>query len=138
MNNYVKIYKSLTTIPERKYQGYIWCSGKDKPEVLEEYKSFKFPEIQTNPFIVEALLYCKEKNVSVMVRHTGNYQIREYDLNSLPEGYELEEKKYIPHRLDSGGKKVCLKQLWLPEKDPNCEGMEVLTLKAHIFTGFSK
>ncbi len=138
MNNYVKTYESLTTIPEREYQGYIWYSDKDEPKVLEEYKSFKFSEVQTNPFVVEALLYCKEEKVSVMVRHSGSYQIREYSLNNMPEGHKVEEKSYFPHRLKNRVKRICFHQLWLPENDPNCEDMEVLTLKGHIFTGFSK
>lgn len=138
MSDYIKTYNSLTDIPERNYQGYIWYSDRPKPEVLESPTKYRFSEVKTNPFVIEALLYSEEENISVMVRHTGSYQIREYNLNKLPEGKELQKKEYFQHRLEIGGKKVCFQQLWLPQEDPNCEYMEVLTLKAHIFTGFSK
>lgn len=134
---WIKIYKELAEIPQRKYQGYIWKSDQEYPEVLQEPKLFEFKDNDLNPFIQEALLYCREENASVMVRHTGAYQITEFDLNKIPNEAELKEKKYYPHRLNIGSKKVCISQLWFPEKDENCDGMEVLTIKAHVFTGFS-
>lgn len=138
MSDYIKIHNNLTDIPEKTYQGYIWYSDEEEPKVLKVFEKFKFSEVESNPFVIEALFYCEEENISVMVRHAGSYHIREYDLNKLPEGKVLKEKKYFAHRLGIGDKKVCFQQLWLPEEDPNCEGMEVLTLKAHIFAGFSK
>lgn len=131
----IKTYNDLSQIPELDYEGYIWYSDTAKPILA---KAFDFKSVGINPFIQEALLFCKEKDISVMVRHTGKYHISEFDLNALiSNGAELgEEKKYYPHRLDIGDKKVCIRQLWIPEKDENCGGMEVLTLRAHIFTGF--
>lgn len=138
MTDYVTPYTMLTDIPGRKYEGYIWESDKEYPQVLQN-EEFQFGErSDSNPFIVEALLYCKQEEVSISVRHTGRYHIREFNLKNLPEGHELVDKKYYQHRLNIGDKKVCFQQLWLPEPDPNCEGMEVLQLKAHIFTGFEK
>lgn len=139
-------YNTLTEIPERKYQGYIWYSDgqqqqgdkKGKPDVLKGDTLFKFTEDHLNPFVVEAVLYYSDGNEekSIIIRHTGKYQITEFDLKNLPDGAELNTKTYFAHRID-GIKKLNFKQLWLPEPDSNCEGMEVLTLKAHIFTGFS-
>lgn len=126
----------LSAIPKRKYVGYIWMSDKEEPIVLKQPTEFDFSEISINPFVQEALLYSEGEKVSVMVRHTGGYHISEFYLDKFPKRYELVEKQYYPHRLGFDDKKVCISQLWLPEEDPNCEEMEVLTLKAHIFTGF--
>lgn len=155
---------NIKDIPKRKYEGYIWLSDQEKPKVLQGEtidfskpisigeKEYKFIEENHNPFIVEALLYAKNENISVSVKHTGKYQIHEIDLNNLPENAVLEEYadneekqklEYLPHRLN-GIKKLNFKQLWVPEEDENCEseenpkGMEVLKMKALIFTGFTK
>lgn len=126
---------NLFDIPNKKYQGYVWLSNAAKPVVLNsEYHDFS--QIGINPFVIEALLWCEEDQISVVVRHTGTYRIHEYDLKSLAPGAELVEKEFLPHRLGSYIKKVKFKQLWLPEQDQNCEGLYVLTMKALIFTGF--
>ena len=127
----------INEIKNRKYEGYIWFSDKEKPLVLrdEEYDFFVHSENE-NPFIVEALLYNKEQNISVIIRHTGKYHVNEFDLKALKEeGAVFEEVKYLPHRLD-GIDKVNFKQLWLPEPDEHCKDMEVLKMQALIFTGF--
>ncbi len=130
--------ENLNNVKKRKYVGYIWMSDKQEPKVLTQPTEFDFSKVGANPFVQEALLYCNEGNeeVSITVRHTGVYQITEFDLKNLPQGAELNEREYFPHRLGFQDKRVFIKQLWFPEPDPNCDGMEVLTLKAHIFTGF--
>lgn len=136
----IKTYNNLQKIPDFDFQGYVWYSDKEEPEVLVSARKFDFSTVGTNPFIQEALLFCEDTKTSVMIRHTGSYQISEFDLKKLEQqGAVLsEEKQYYPHRLGFNDKKVCIQQLWLPEPDTNCEGMEVLTLKAHIFTGFKE
>lgn len=129
----VKPYKELNQIPTLDYEGYVWFSNDEYPKKPNEVD---FKNIGQNPFIQEALLFSKKENVSVMVRHTGDYHISEFHLNEFPKKYEMIEKQYYPHRLGFNDKRVCISQLWIPEPDPNCEGMEVLTLKAHLFTGF--
>ena len=124
----------LSEIKNRKYSGYIWMSDAKEPKVLNN-KEFDFSTIGVNPFIIEALLYCEEKKTSLTIRHTGKYHIIEIVLNDLPEGAELEDVEYLPHRL-KGVDKVCFKQLWVPEKDDNCEAWPVLKMKALVFTGF--
>ncbi len=127
----------INEIKKRKYEGYLWFSDQEKPKVLKE-EEYDFSQLteNENPFIVEGMLFCKEENISIMIRHTGKYHICEFDLNKLEKkGAEFEDIEYLPHRLN-GVKKVKFKQLWLPEKDENCEKMEVLKMKALIFTGF--
>ena len=126
----------INEIKTRKYEGYVWFSNKETPKVLrnEEYDFSKHTENE-NPFIVEALLYCREENISVMIRHTDKYHIKEFDLNEYSDE-NFVDVQYLPHRLD-GVNKVNFKQLWLPEEDEHCEKLEVLKMKALIFTGFN-
>lgn len=126
---------AITNIPKRKYDGYVWFSDQKEPVTLIQ-KEYSFEDTKENPFVIEALLWNTEEEISIMVRHTGKYHIQEFKLNELPAGHELVEKVYLPHRLGDKVKHVCFKQLWIPEKDPFCEEMEVMTMKALIFTGF--
>jgi len=140
MKNHYTAMNNLSEIKKRKYSGYIWMSDAKEPKVLNG-EEFDFSTIGINPFIIEALLYCKEEKTSLTIRHTGKYHINEIDLNNLPDGAKLENIEYLPHRLKDKDKgidveKVCFKQLWVPEKDENCLDMEVLKMKALVFTGF--
>lgn len=126
---------AITNIPKIKYEGYVWLSNEKYPIVLDK-QEYDFTQVKENPFIIEALLWNAEEEISIMVRHTGKYHIQEFKLDELPAGHELVEKVYLPHRLDNV-KHVCFKQLWIPEPDALCEGMPVMTMKALIFTGFN-
>lgn len=128
-------HNNLTDIPDYSYEGYIWLSDEKEPTVLNN-ESFDFSKINTNPFIIEGLLHSKNENVSVHIQHTGEYQIFEYHLNDYAQS-SIVKKEYLPHRLENVSK-VKFKQIWLPEPDENCEGMEVMTLKAIVFCGFNK
>ena len=125
---------NISDINAQNYEGYVWLSNADKPIILpkEEFDFSKYSE-QNNPFIIEALLWDK-KSKSITIRHTGKYHINEFDLSKYSDE-NLVDVQYLPHRLDRV-EKVNFKQLWLPEEDENCEGMEVLKMKALVFTGF--
>lgn len=127
--------KAITNIPKRKYDGYVWLSNEKYPIVLDK-QEYDFSQVKENPFVIEALLWNEEEKNSIMVRHTGKYHIQEFKLDKLPVGHELVEKVYLPHRLGDKVKHVCFQQLWIPEPDAFCAGMEVMTMKALIFTGF--
>jgi len=139
---------NLEKLPKKdtKVEGYVWDSNAKHPKVyrdqpLDISKYFQ----EDNPYIVEALLYSKDENCAWMIKHTGTYQINQYDLNALSKEGELVEVDFLPHRLKKNNpdgatpiKKVCFKQLWIPEEDPNCENMNVLKMQALIFTGFNQ
>lgn len=128
----------ITEIPNEKYEGYIWLSDQTNPIVLHD-ESYDFSTIAENPFIMEALLYCKENDFSIMVKHTGSYVIRKYNLQAWRAKADTEApKEYLPHRLGTSVKKLKFSQFWKEEKDSLCEDMKVLKLKATIFTGFKK
>ena len=123
----------INDISAQKYEGYVWLSNAEKPIILPN-KEFDFSQYseKSNPFIVKALLFNEGK--SITIRHTGKYHINEFDLKNYSDE-NLIDVQYLPHRLD-GVEKVKFKQLWLPEKDENCEDMEVLKMNALVFTGF--
>ncbi len=126
---------AITDIPKIKYEGYVWLSNEKYPTVLDK-QEYDFTKVKENPFVIEALLWNEEEKTSIMIRHTGKYHIQEFKLDELPAGHELVEKAYLPHRLDKV-KHVYFQQLWIPEPDAFCAGMEVMTMKALIFTGFN-
>lgn len=126
----------LNEIPSKNYEGYLWFSDSNNPIILSG-ETYPFDQVNTNPFIIEGLLYCAEDEVSLTIKHTGDYHISICNLKQLPEEAALKEIKYLPHRL-SGVNKVCFKQLWLAQPDPCCADMKVLTMKALLFTGFKR
>ncbi|NBB31246.1 TIGR04423 family type III CRISPR-associated protein [Cellulophaga sp. BC115SP] len=132
----MKKLDNLSDIPKLTYEGYVWFSNKKEPQILDKalFDSVQFEE---NTFIIEALLWnAEDGGTSIMIRHTGKYHIQVFKLKELPAGHKLEEKAYLPHRLDKV-KHVYFQQLWIPEPDAFCEKMEVMTMKALIFTGFN-
>jgi CRISPR type III-associated protein (TIGR04423 family) len=126
---------TLDKIPTGNYEGYYWLSDAEQPILVNDKNKFDASKIGINPFIIEGMLWDDVNKISIMISHTGKYQIWEYKLIEL-EG-EKEEKEYMAHRLD-GISKVCFTQLWQEEPDANCEGMLALKMKAQIFTGFKK
>jgi CRISPR type III-associated protein (TIGR04423 family) len=129
--------ESINDIPKGIYEGYIWYSDRNMPIVIQG-EEFCFNEKESvNPFVIEALLFDRANQISITIKHTGRYIIQIVDLKNLPERSVLSEcKEYFPHRLGKNVSKMCFKQLWVPEPDRNCEGMNVLNMKAFIFTGF--
>jgi CRISPR type III-associated protein (TIGR04423 family) len=139
MSNIIKGISKLNLLSEIKgnFEGYIWLSDQKNPIILNN-ESFDFTSIGINPFVVEALLFDKNNNISIHVQQAGIYIITAYNLTGLAQqiGSIIEDKAYLPHRLN-GVKKVNFKQIWLPEADENCADMPVLTMKAIIFCGFT-
>lgn len=136
----IKAYNSLEEMEiknNQNYVGYYWMSDKQSPN---RFDANSFKNLKSNPFIIEGMLWDEINQTSIMIKHTGRYIINEFNLNEIKtnQGVKIEEKEYIPFRLKEVGAKdkVYFNQIWLPEKDPLCENMEVLKLKAIIFTGF--
>ena len=136
-------YSNLHAIPDFEYIGYIWEADEQSPDVFSTPKKCDWTKYKS--YIVEGWLYCKEKEeeLSIHIKHTGTQQIFEYHSKEFPPDSELVEVSYLPHRLKNNIERVYFQQLWIPEKDPLCEdmedgeGMEVLKMKALIFTGFN-
>lgn len=124
----------------KKYEGYVWMSDCDKPDVLrDELLKVDFSTIE-NPFVIEAQLFDKESLTSYSVKFIdGEYHIMKF---KLEEKDLLEPIHFVPKsRLDTKSGKVKslkFKQLWkvLEEGDPLCEGMKTKVPTALVFIGF--
>jgi CRISPR type III-associated protein (TIGR04423 family) len=125
----------LEKIPDYDYKGYLWLSDRQTPEIIEGKVVFN-KYLNTNPFIIEGLLWAEKEQVSIQIKHTHRYLINEICLRDFPNENQV-DKKYHAHRID-GFKYLKFKQLWQAEPDENCAGFEVLTMKALVFVGFEK
>lgn len=129
--------ETITEIPKAKYQGYIWRSDSDSPEVLtgdKEYGGFT-PNPDGNPFIIEGNLWDEITGVSISIRYVdGRYYIHRTTLTGETDHSTI--KKYVAHRIDEY-KYLRFVQLWESRPDPMCEGMEVLEPSKLVFIGFT-
>ena len=129
--------ETITKIPEAKYQGYIWYSDSDRPEVLtgdKEYGGFT-PNPDGNPFIIEGDLWNEANSTSISIRYVdGRYYIHRTTLTGETDHSTI--KKYVAHRIDEY-KYLRFVQLWESRPDPMCEGMEVLEPSKLVFIGFT-
>ncbi len=137
--------EKITEIPAALYQGYIWYSDSDHPEVLTGdslYGGFT-PDPKANPFIIEGNLWDEATLTSISIRYVdGRYYIHrtvltpeEIDVNTGKTDHST-IKKYVAHRIN-GFKYLLFVQLWETRKDPMCEGMEVLEPSKLVFIGFT-
>jgi CRISPR type III-associated protein (TIGR04423 family) len=136
--NWCKKIQNLNDIPKSKYIGYLWQSDKEAPIFIQEIDSKKYETdgVPNNPFIQEAYLFDKEKNISVSIKHsTGKYLIFQYKLDEI-EAAEFETNIFLAHNKLPGN--LLFNEIWIPEKDENCAGLEVLCKKAVVFVGFDK
>lgn len=131
----------ISEIPEAKYQGYIWYSDSDRPEVLhgDEAHGFK-PNATANHFIIEGNLWDEANSVSISIRYIdGQYYIHRTKLTSEEYKDKTDHstvKEYVAHRID-GYAYLRFVQLWEERKDPLCEGMDVLEPSKLVFIGFT-
>lgn len=127
----------ITEIPKAKYQGYIWRSDSDSPEVLTGDKAYGgfTPDPSENPFIIEGNLWDEATGVSISIRYIdGRYYIHRTTLTGETDHSTI--KKYVAHRIDKY-KYLRFVQLWESREDPMCEGMEVLGPSKLVFIGFT-
>ena len=129
--------ETITEIPVANYQGYIWRSDSDRPEVLtgdKEYGGFT-PNPDGNPFIIEGNLWNEANSTSISIRYVdGLYYIHRTTLTGETDHSTI--KKYVAHRIDEY-KYLGFVQLWESRPDPMCEGMEVLEPSKLVFIGFT-
>ena len=140
MSWYQKL-NAIADIPDYEYTGYSWISNNKEPQFIlnkSDLLPYQNKEKPSVPFILEAYLYCKNEDISISVRHvSGCYLIYQFMLKKLGENKDnVVEKNYIAHK--NLGEMLCFKEIWLPEEDKFCEGMEILKKQIVVFTGFAK
>lgn len=134
-------------IEESAYQGYMWKSDEQTPEVYDCDRNIGFCLSDgENPFIAEGQLYDKATDVSISIKFIdGKYIINRYDGrkhqfiggsdSAIFEEGELEQ--YIPaRRMDTGSRVLNFIRLWKVTKDQMSENFETLCPSALIFKGF--
>lgn len=120
------------------YEGYLWYSDAQEPQVIDQQEFELSIADNHNPFIVEGQLCDVHNRHSISIKFVdGQYIIKEYDFTeddfSNP---EREVKTFLSNRM--GGKKLQFLQYWRAEPDPLCEEMAVLQSAALVFVGFDK
>ena len=121
---------ALDSIPQAQYEGYVWMSDKELPNVLE---GRDVPRNQAGQaFIQEALLWDAEHRQSIHVRHVGHLQVVRYDMKdqSIDDAVP-----FLSHRI-AGHARLKFKRTWVEEIDPACAGMTVMVPGELIFVGF--
>lgn len=127
---------SIDQISDQKYDGYIWMSDKEDPDLLKG-KKFSLPE-GCNPFIVEGQLYSEEAGLSYSIKYVdGEYIVFEHKVSAADiSSPDNEVIVYEPNRMNVGGLKFL--RVWEKKADDNCLDMDVLTLTKNVFIGFKK
>jgi len=135
--NSLNQYENLLDIPIRNYEGYYWLADSTIPTIVDG--NFGFSQINFgSTFVIEAMLYNSIENISVMIKHTGQYQIHEFRLNEFSHLAQIEEALiYLPYRFPENIKEIKFSKIWMEQVDDWCEGWPVKTAKAIIFKGFN-
>ena len=139
MNKTISI-KELSEVAQKElYIGYLWLSDQKSPQEYynkSDVSNFlKKISDNTNPFMIEGNLYCKDAQKSYSIKYVdGKHIVVEYDLNNIPDDWANLKEKFIPNRLNAS--KIVFLQYWEPQEDEFCEGMEVLQPAALVFVGF--
>ncbi len=128
----------LKSIPvSNTYEGYLWWSDRQSPEVYQNQILPGWPSETANPFIVEGQLWDQERQQSYSIRFVdGEYFVNSFNLKDLKER-EYIPKEYLPNRFPKEIRKLCFREYWYSEPDEFCEGMEVLKPSMIVFTGFN-
>lgn len=139
-NKFVKKYDSLDDIPNGDYEGYFWVSNSKEPKKIPDESSLtEMKSIQGNPFVMEALLYDRNEEISIHVQHTGRQQIICYDWKAFDESSLISERQdkatFIPQKI-KGIEGLEFQRIWKKENDLLCAGKKVLKMHALVFTGF--
>ena len=119
------------TLPQAKYQGYIWLSDSTKPEIIDGDFSLNILD-ETNPFIAEAFLMDEDRDISYSIKFIdGKYLINKFDID---DNDRRDYNIYFGKRMD--GRKLRFTQRWKEVKDELCCGMTTRIPAEMVFIGF--
>jgi CRISPR type III-associated protein (TIGR04423 family) len=117
------------------YEGYLWWSDSTKPRIYKQNHELVLPRDVANPFIIEGNIIDRISNISYFITlQDGAYQVFRYDLKEL-EQYESTQRHWLASFNEAD--RICFREFWIPEKDPFCNGFEVLKPAMNVFVGFN-
>jgi len=120
------------------YRGYVQFS--DRPLEARDVFEDKNPNVATdeNGFVYEA--HFSNGTNSIMIRQqNAGWIVSETDLSAVEtKDTELYALEKTSHLKGVNSNWVKMAQIWKPEPDALCEGMEVMKLKKVVFAGFEK
>lgn len=143
----MKIDKSI-------YNGYLWFSDKNSPQIIlgEEFEMEL--DDNTNPFVVEGWLADDKKSVSIRYVD-GHHIVRIWNLEELNACKTIEEmisgkvldgsnckqrEEFVAHRMGHGIRKLVFYRYWRLDNDGAglCENMAGYVPAELVFVGFDK
>ena len=124
-------------IEKSRYEGYIWYSDRQQPNLIEPNNDFGLEIAENgNPFVIEGQLFDRANKLSISIKYVdGKYITKQLLLTNFV-SMRYENKEYYANRMN--GRKLYFRQYWQAEPDALCEGMEVLQPAELIFVGFKK
>ena len=127
---------SIKEIEARYYEGYLWMSDAEEPQIVEN-AIVTLPDEGANPFVVEGQLYDNAGGISYSIKYVdGQYVIKKYIVTENDKKNPNEIKTYLSNRM--GDRWLRFLRYW--EKDTNTDPYEwpVLTQTKNVFIGFCK
>lgn len=118
-------------IEKSKYQGYLWYSDKNEPNViLDEEFELEISDDE-NPFVIEGQLFDGKTSISIKYVD-GKYIVRRYNLSEL-DGV-VQDQVFLSHRMDN--RQLKFKLFWKEQSDELCSNMGVYQPAEFVFVGF--
>ena len=132
---------SLAELPiTDSFEGYLWYSNMNTPEIFYDKLITDLPTDSSNPFIIEGNLWNSKNKISYLIKYIdGQHHVYEYKFNSHDDigNCKSVQKKYLPNRFEPRVKKLKFLEFWRPVKDEFCNGFDVLQPAELVFIGFN-
>lgn len=136
MNESNKPPMKIQNIPKEQYQGYLWYSDAEMPEIIDNNFD-QVAQLTKIPFVIEGNLYCASKRLSIQIKHIdGDYWITQVILPEV-DNQQYYEETYLAHDIPDYHKFRML-EAWEPQADELLAGMEALEPAWSAFAGFVK
>ncbi len=133
---------SINDIKPLSYEGYLWMSDQEEPEVYDN-KPITLPKVGDTPFVVEGQLFNKAKGLSYSIKFVdGQYIVQEYAVTEADKNNcDNEIKTYESNRM--GDRRLQFLRYWEDDLDGDNykdsvhpHGLPVLTQTKNVFIGF--
>lgn len=134
---------SIKDIKPLTYEGYLWMSDQENPNVYEN-TSVELPA-EGSKFVVEGQLFNKTEGLSYSIKYVdGQYIVQEYEVTEADlKNPDNQVKTYLSNRM--GDKKLQFLRYWEEVLDEdnykdtaNPNGLPVLTQTKNVFIGFKE